>query len=222
MGLSVGFLMGSLLACSETHSGGRTPEGGMDASLDAGGSDGRADAGLDAGPADGGGDDAFDAPCAEPSDCTLAANTCCGVCGRPSLGDMDAIAAAKEEAHRRAVCPDPDPICPGCAAMPNPNLGATCDREEGRCTAFDIEQHEVSACTRDEDCIVRVPDCCACGADTSAFNLVALRADRVADYLAMVCDTGMTCLECEPVYPPNVEAFCDRASGHCRLRRAAP
>ncbi len=199
------------LACSQAHSGGRTGDGGADGEVDA-----ARDAGRE------GGSESFDRPCAEPSECTLVSNTCCGTCGRPSLADVDAVRVDAVEAYGRAVCPDPDPICPGCATMPNPNLLATCDRTTARCEVMDIEQDEVSACERDTDCVVRVPDCCPCGADVSVPRLVALRVDRVRDYLARVCDSAIACPECEPVYPADVEAICDRASGHCRIQQGVP
>ncbi len=192
-----------------------------DANADGAPGDGAADASRDATVGDGGADAARDAGplrCSEPSDCVLAIKDCCGPCGRPTLADFDAIHVAEREAHRRMVCPDPHPICPGCAAMDNPNLGATCDRATGECVGFDVERDEVSACRHDADCIVRVPDCCPCGADTSPFRLLALNQARVSDYEAMVCDRATACAECEPTYPPNVEAYCDTTAGHCRLR----
>ena len=190
---------------------------GADASPDGSRRDGGRDATQDA-MGDGSVDGGVAVHCREPSECVLAISDCCGPCGRPSLADYDAIHVSEQEAHRMMVCTDPDPICPGCAAMPNPNLGATCARDTGRCEGFDLERHDVSVCRRDDDCIVRVPDCCACGADTSPYRLVALNRTKVGDFTAMVCDSTAVCAACEPTYPANVEAYCDDASGRCRVR----
>ncbi len=153
--------------------------------------------------------------CEDNGDCVLASNTCCGTCGRPELSDFDAINPAHHEAHRESVCPGEPPPCPGCATMPNPDLGATCD--SGLCQGFDVRTMDLSACTSDAECRLRVTGCCACGGDTSPYSLIAIRADAEGDYQALVCDET-PCAGCEPVYPTDaVEAYC-ADDGHCAVR----
>ncbi|MCB9636755.1 MAG: hypothetical protein H6721_31980 [Sandaracinus sp.] len=156
----------------------------------------------------------FDAPCTDNTQCTLAIDDCCGGCGMPTLDDFDPILITQADAHRAAVCTDPTPICPGCAVMPNPNLGATCSMS--RCTEFDVRALALSACTRDEDCRLRVADCCECGGDTSPFALIAIRNDAEGRYTDLVCPNDIGCPECAPAYPADVSAFC-ADDGHCAV-----
>ncbi|MFH1435527.1 MAG: hypothetical protein ABIJ56_07395 [Pseudomonadota bacterium] len=150
--------------------------------------------------------------CLVPSDCVIVANSCCGVCGMPTLADMDAANKNFLEEHYDAVCDDPDPICPGCAEMPNPELVATC--EEGRCLAVDLGAEDLTLCASSDDCVIRTPECCECGADMTPMSLVAIRIDAQAALAGLVCDPDSGCPECAPVYPDNVDAICD-GDGHC-------
>ena len=162
---------------------------------------------------------AFCAPdfrsCDAHADCELAINACCWPCGEQELSDFDAINGDYAEEHRATVCDDPTPACPRCATFPNPALGATCGA--GLCQGFDVRAMDLSACTTDADCRLRVTECCPCGGDTSPTSLIAVRTDAEADYQALVCD-DIACPECEPVYPTDmVEAFC-ADDGHCDVR----
>lgn len=199
--------------CSDSHT---NADGG---DVDGGSVDGGA---TDAGPRrDGGTRDsgtAAWADCTMPSECVLRANSCCGVCGAPTIGDVDAVNSDRTTEHFNEVCPMPE-TCPDCPSALNPELIATC--RAGRCAPIDVGDHGVTGCTSDLECVVRVPDCCPCGADTSPWNLIALRADELAAYEALVCDPAMACLECEPAYPADVSAVCG-ADGHCELLMLAP
>jgi hypothetical protein len=132
--------------------------------------------------------------------------------------DMDGVNASQLDAHYDAVCPIPEP-CPDCPSALNPELVATC--EAGRCAVLDIGAGDLSACTSDGECTVRVPDCCTCGADTSSYRLVAMRGDAVVDYMARVCDPDTACLGCEPTYPADVTAICG-TDGHCEIAFVGP
>lgn len=154
--------------------------------------------------------------CADNSECELALDRCCGPCGEPTLDDFDAINGEYREEHREAVCPEPEP-CPECASQPNPALGATC--EDSLCRGFDVRTMDLSACTADDDCRLRVTECCECGGDTSPASLIAIRADANAEYQSLVCDVETGCAGCAPVYPTDeVEAHC-ADDGHCDVRR---
>jgi hypothetical protein len=150
--------------------------------------------------------------CAVPSECVLAIVDCCGPCGLPALADYDAVNEEFVDEHFAAVCTDPDPICPACGVFPNPELMATC--EAGRCTGVDIGAEDITRCTDGSECRVRAAECCECGASMSPDNLVAIRADAVMDYTALLCDPDQGCLECMPVYPVDVQARCGE-DGHC-------
>lgn len=157
----------------------------------------------------------FEGPCTTPSECTLAANDCCGPCGTPTLDDYDAILTSRAAAHQHAVCPAPDPACPDCVVMDDPNLGATCNA--GRCEEYDVRQLPLSACTSDDACVLRTRDCCECGASTDPTNLVAIRGDARVEYASLLCDDLGACPPCEPIYPTDVEAYC-ADDGHCAIR----
>jgi hypothetical protein len=194
-------------ACSASH-------GMEDAGVDGGAiSDGggRRDGG--GGRADAGGRDW--GACDVPSDCGLTSNTCCGVCGRPTLAAYEAVRRdlATEYFHDVA-CPDWETVgCPDCAVMPNPSLVATCAM--GLCAGIDVEAHRVSECTADTDCIVRTPQCCECGAPTGTYDVVAMNASRVMEYMSLVCDPDTGCDFCAPD-PPTATAFCGD-DGHCHV-----
>jgi hypothetical protein len=147
--------------------------------------------------------------CEQPSDCTLAFDTCCGVCGVPTLDDYDAINANESEAHRREVCPDPQP-CPECVAQPNPWLVATC--ASTTCQGVDLRQSDATRCTQDSECRLRTQSCCECGGDTSRAGLIAVSVS--GDYQSIVCDPGTDCPACVPDYPDEAKAVC-ADDGHC-------
>lgn len=152
--------------------------------------------------------------CELNSDCALTAASCCGVCGEPALGDVDAVNRQRLEQHLEDVCPEPQP-CPKCAVATNPDLHATCD--DGACLALDIRDHHASACSTDDDCRLRVTGCCECGGSTASWDLIAIRGDGEAAYEALVCDPEEACDACAPVYPADVEAYC-ATDGHCATR----
>ncbi len=145
--------------------------------------------------------------CAVTSDCILTAASCC-VCSKPQLSDYIAINKAQQKS---CVCQGP--AC-GCAAAPNPYLGATC--KSGTCTGFDVQQIDaLSACSSDADCTLRMGlGCCpAC----SGSQVVALRAGAESTLAKLVCDNGapQPCPACAPVFPPNTHAAC--VQGRCQV-----
>lgn len=160
----------------------------------------------------------FASPCARHEQCALAAADCCAPCGAPTLDDVDPILASRAADHRAFVCPNPDAFpCPGCPSMPAPNLVAIC--EAARCAERDVRQLPLSECSADADCVLRTRDCCECGGATDLGSLIAVRADARSDYAALVCEPGSGCPECEPVYPTDIEAYCE-TDGHCAIRPA--
>lgn len=152
--------------------------------------------------------------CGANSECVLAANTCCGVCGKPALTDVDAVNKTQLGAHRTDVCPKPVP-CPQCLTSTNPDLLATCDA--GRCKALDVHTLPATACSRDDECRLRVTGCCECGGSTEPAQLIAVSNPSL--YVNLVCDPSQACPACAPVYPTSVEAYC-APDAHCAVRPA--
>jgi hypothetical protein len=154
--------------------------------------------------------------CELNSDCILSPASCCAVCGKPALADVDAVNRERQDEHFRDICPDPGP-CPKCAESPNPELSATCTN--GACVALDIREHQTSVCSSNDDCRLRVTGCCECGGSTASWALIAIARDGEPSYQALVCDPDQACDECAPVYPTDVEAYCE-THGHCAIRPA--
>ena len=151
------------------------------------------------------------AACQVPSDCVIVSNGCCDICGMPTLNEVDGVNKSLLDEHYDDVCGDPVP-CPQCITMPNPELIATC--RDGFCVAMDVGAENLTACTSGEECVIRTPECCECGADTTPGVLIAIRSDSRRELEELVCDPDVDCAMCAPVYPDNVEAVCDDDS-HC-------
>lgn len=162
------------------------------------------------------------ASCEDNDECVLESATCCGTCDVPTLDDVTAVHRDGVDTHRRNVCGDDPPACPPCAPpSPNPYLIAFCaiGREDGgHCRAIDLRTQTVTSCEADTDCHVRARACCECGADTSFDNLIAV--SDPAGYARFACGRDVACPECAPIYPDDVEAFCDDG-GTCALRNLA-
>lgn len=153
------------------------------------------------------------AVCDGPGQCLALVPGCCGGCGAPTLGDVTGVNADKQQQFRAATCRDPNPICPACPTVPEPNLVAFC--EGGSCRAHDVRLDDLSACSTDEDCMLRDANCCEACAPTS-FELIALAKDRAADYRAKICRPEQGCPACFPIYPAGWKASC-ASGGHCRV-----
>lgn len=154
--------------------------------------------------------------CAEPSECVVTPNTCCGECGEATLEGSTAVHTERASELSELLCADLE-VCDACEGSPNASIVATCNA--ARCAAVEISRLPLAACTTDEDCVLRTRDCCECGGDTSIESLIALRPDGLIDYLGLVCDTGAICDDCEPTYPEEWRAGC--VSGVCQVIVAA-
>jgi hypothetical protein len=146
------------------------------------------------------------------SECTLVSKTCCEICGKPSLGAIDAVNQKYAAAHHQSVCPT-EVSCAPCQEKQSPDLHVTC--RAGACTPVDVRKEPATACTSDRDCRLRVTSCCECGGSTAREDLIAI-ADESA-YADVVCDPQQACPACAPVYPTDVEARC-ASDGHCEVR----
>jgi hypothetical protein len=83
----------------------------------------------------------------------------------------------------------------------------------------------MTECYDKSDCEVRVRQCCECGGDTEADQVIALPAASFDEYQRMVCDRyPPTCDACQPEYPSTegfgyiADIYC--SSGHCRVHAA--
>ncbi len=152
--------------------------------------------------------------CAEPSDCTVVQESCCGTCSPPTLEEVVAIRTENASSYRDLVCGD-GPVCPPCVSPDNPSLVATCNAT--RCRALDLRALPASACPSDGDCILRTASCCECDSPMVRDALIAIRPDGILDLLTLVCDGDARCDECVPSYPDDVEAYCGD-DGHCAVR----
>jgi len=150
--------------------------------------------------------------CSESWECGLASVTCCGVCGAPSLADVEGVNMERRTDQVRAVCGDEPPECPGCPTMPNPYLQASCE-DVGYpggnvCQAVDIQAGPISACVEDADCVVRAPTCCGSCSELPASGYIAIHRDQGAAFNALVCNPAEDCPACEPVTPEGIVAVC--------------
>ena len=150
--------------------------------------------------------------CGETSECEVVSQTCCGECGEATLEGSTAIRADRVEDHFEGLCAD-DIACDPCVGGPNPDLVATCNA--ARCVAVDLSRLPLAACTTDDECRLRAPECCECGSDVSPEALVAIRADAEADLRSLLCDRTAVCGACAPAYPPSVAAAC--VGGRCAV-----
>ena len=149
--------------------------------------------------------------CGRTSDCTLVANTCCGVCGEPSADDLAAINAEQRDPYYTNVsCPEsrdgPVP-CPDCPSANNPELIATCDMTGFRpaCALVDLGAPPYAQCTLDSDCMLATPQCCACG-EIPVFNTISV--NTATDLNSLVCDPPVVCDPCVAVFSPRAHATC--------------
>jgi len=127
----------------------------------------------------------------------------------PQACGVVAVGVPFASAYSQKICGTATPTCPACATPQNPSLHAAC--RKGRCTTVDLAVDASTACTKDDECVARAPDCCGACGPGGAF--VALRKDAVASYVAEVC--GKTkCAQCKsPPTPPK--AVCDPKTKHC-------
>lgn len=155
-----------------------------------------------------------DTSCTATIQCTLASATCCGTCSTPTLADVVAVRADEKEDYLASLCGTEPVTCPACEGPPNPNLFAEC--VQGTCTARDLTQHEDAACVTAGDCVVIPAACCACGAGTGNFEIVAANTSAQNFKEAMCAEAStVLCGECEWVPPEGVTATCD--AGFCAL-----
>lgn len=157
------------------------------------------------------------AACDAPGTCVLANKTCCGVCGKPTVNDLDAIGEAAIDAHAKAVCPEPGP-CPACETELNGNLFAYCDLDAKSCVGANLPDTAFAACKENSDCSLRLGvGCCEC---IQAGEWVAVATARLADLSALLCKADQPCPNCVPQPPNGIMAAC--VGGRCEVKPLLP
>lgn len=200
--MRIAWLLVLCVACGDSHTA--DDAGRRDSSVDSGG-----DAGSDSGDVDSGNDsggtDAGSPVCEHHTDCTLVPVSCCGDCGAYTRDDISSVHDDLVAEQRMNACPD-GLACPPCFNEPDPALQATC--EGGSCGYVDLYDPEMghtsefTECTDDSDCVLRVVDCCECGAEIRPGRLVAIHVDQRASFTELVCEPGTACDDCVPTYEP--------------------
>ncbi|MBW2734361.1 MAG: hypothetical protein JRH20_18380 [Deltaproteobacteria bacterium] len=167
--------------------------------------------------------------CVHPTDCALRPASCCGECGAYTRDDIVSLPHARLHDYASTHCPA-DAACPPCYRDPPPDLLADCT-SAGACSYVDLydpgEGHrsEYTSCDNDSNCVLRVTDCCECGASLSLMNLVAIRQDKRADFERLLCEPGTGCPECVLDYAPYFTWCGADASGlpkRCRVDMVGP
>jgi len=204
-------MMGTLLGvtgCGDDSGG--DPDGAIDSAVD-GSPDGALEAGIPWNPPDW-------SLCMATSECVVAAATCCGVCGAPTLVDVTGVNQSQRSVQSDEACGDPPPPCPECPSMNNPNLIATC-QDVGfpggdMCVVEDLTESALAECETDEECVLRSPTCCPSCDNLGPTGYVAINAANESGLQALLCDeTPPACDDCVPFFPAGIRAICRPADG---------
>lgn len=187
------------------------------------GSGGEAGAGGEAGTAAGGSAGASPTSwtqCTLPGTCVARQSKyCCFAC---DMSEADGVYWKLVSQHDSEVCKG-KPADSACGGPCYPKAHFQGQRflgvcEEGVCSAVDVGKAPLSACTTNDDCVLRHAGCCpSCIPDLS--RLIALAKDGVDDYLAQACnpEAPEACDACAPAFPEGASAVCN-AQGHCEVK----
>jgi hypothetical protein len=158
--------------------------------------------------------------CTGAGQCAMAIPGCCSPCGIPEAESFVGVNTSHLDEFAELVCPEPQP-CPECATGLNPHLFAAC-QPDVTCNVFDVRTHDVSLCTSDADCFLRVgTGCCEPCDASSVFQLTAVSGTANLSLDALVCNPLFECPPCAPQYPPEAFAYCG-ADGHCAVGTVMP
>lgn len=148
-------------------------------------------------------------PCSQPTECLILSRTCCGVCSKPSKGDMMAVHKDAASRIRNELCGGGAVPCPACATQSNPNLQAVCTANA--CDMLVVDESTLSDCSTDSDCQLRGADLCGCNGGQA----IAVNKAGYSKYNAMVYGANAVCAaDCDPAFPSNMVAICNTKK-HC-------
>lgn len=182
---------------------------------------------MDGGVSDGGAADAANdgAPrprfedlvtCSAPGQCVLGAKGCCGLGCQPD-DQLVAFRRGEDQDVIAATCDQTGPVaCPKCARQLPGYLQAFCTA--GTCAVTDLRKDAISACTRDEDCVLRYGTCCQPCDGGSIESLVAIRSGAEGELERQICAGTEACDKCLPAFPDGARARCNPTSKHCEIQ----
>lgn len=147
--------------------------------------------------------------CMSPGDCALVDPVCCRC--DPALSDLLAVHSFYVN-DILAPCALVD--CEGCPGPAfSPWFTSLC--EAGQCIAVDTREHELTRCSVDTDCRLRMGfGCCDCGSEVVAVSVnVSVEA--------LVCPESGCMADCAPQYPFSAFPRC-MEDGHCGIVHLLP
>jgi hypothetical protein len=157
--------------------------------------------------------------CAQPLDCTLVSTDCCHMeCFEATLAQFAAVNTQHAQEWVTANC-TPQPPCPGyvCSEADHKTyvrtaaqFGSTCSGAV--CQEFDIRTSELSACTTQDDCILRWGTGC-CESCSGSTDLIVAVSKKVPVYQVLCGNAQVDCCM-PPAFPSDVIAMCG-TQGHC-------
>ena len=157
--------------------------------------------------------------CRLPTDCALASTSCCEPCEPVDLNQFVAVNVGYVREVPEDDCSLVD--CADCPTMPIgsqnvQDFGVTC--EDGRCVAFDVREHALSACSADSDCVLRADVSCCEGC---AYDAAPTAVNPDTDLVSVLCGAPVPCLTCDSIFPPNAVTACG-SNGHCVVTYTGP
>ena len=154
--------------------------------------------------------------CDAPGQCALMTTDCCGAPCDATASDFSAVNVDRMHEFRQDSCDVVDG-CDGlgCTTPTAPRFLATCRDEQ--CVVQDTADLPLSACSADEDCILRFGLGCCEPCSGEAAQLTSVRADGLAELAALTCAPDDRCGGCFHDYPPGATAVC--VDGRCSVSR---
>jgi len=147
--------------------------------------------------------------CEDTSECVIDMG-CCGICGEPSLENLRAV----HHAYSSANSPECQLVdCAFCEPEGLEQFGARC--RAGQCEVYDVRQSELSECTSDDDCRLRLGLGCCERCSGSGWVAVSTSPEELAR--ALCGEDLVACAACAPIQPEDLGAVCGE-DGHCAVR----
>jgi hypothetical protein len=152
--------------------------------------------------------------CSGDGQCVLVQTGCCGCCA------ID-YAAINRDAGRY-----PEPPCnrapPPCPPPPPDNVAPQVEPfcVAGQCTPVDIRGDAISACAVDDDCMLRLPDCCGCG-QGAPYQAIAIAKSKEAEYKTKICSGTESCGACTATFS-EYRVACNQSTKHCQAIALLP
>ena len=153
--------------------------------------------------------------CTAPGQCVLDAPGCCGLNCQPD-SQLIGVRRGTEQEVVAATCDQAGPVaCPGCARKIDAATQAFC--RGGACGVVDLRTDAISACTTNDDCILRYATCCQPCNGGSIDQIVAIDRAGEGELTLQLCVGNESCDKCLPSFPGTMHAQCNTASGHCEV-----